>query len=86
MLTSTGIQNSKTRPPQIELCRTGVSNLSNICTCGISTSNCGTSVVCTVTTRHQSLNNNGCEQLVQQLYLRELHASEGQQGSSEHCR
>ena len=75
MLTSTGIQNSKTRPPQIELCRTGMSNLSNICTCGISTgtpSNCGTSVVCTVTTRHQSLNNNGSQQVVKELYLREL--------------
>ena len=40
-------------------CTTGVSNWSNICTCGTSTgtpSDCGTSVVCTVTTRHQSLN------------------------------
>ena len=53
--------------------RTGVSNLSKNCTCGLSTgtsSNCGTStVVCTVTTRHQSLNNNGCHQLVQELHL-----------------
>ena len=76
MLTSTGIQNSKTRPPQIELHRTGVSKLSKNCTCGISTgtpSNRGTStVVCTVTTRHQSLNDNRCHQLVQELHLWEL--------------
>ena len=72
MLTSTGIQNSKTRPPQIELYRTGVSNLSKNCTCGISTgtpSNCGTStVVCTVTTRNRSFHH----QLVQELHLWEL--------------
>ena len=46
------------------------------CTCGNSTktpSNCGTStVVCTVTTRHPSLNNIGCHQLVQQLHLWDL--------------
>ena len=72
MLTSTGILNSKTRPPQIDLYTTGVSNLSKNCTCGISTatpSNCGTStVVCTVTTKHQSF----CHQLVQELHLWEL--------------
>ena len=53
--------------------RTGVLNLTKNCTFGLSTgtsSNCGTStVVCTVTTRHQSLNNNGCHQLVQELRL-----------------
>ena len=72
MLISTGIQNTKTRPPLIDLYRNGVSNLSKNCTCGISTgtpSNCGTStVVCTVTTKHQSF----CHQLVQELHLWEL--------------
>ena len=56
--------------------RTGVSNLSKNCTCGTSTgtsSNRGTStVVCADTTRHQSLNNNRCHQLVQELHLWDL--------------
>ena len=61
------------RPQHLSLHTTGVSNLSKKCTCGISTgtpSTCGTSTVfCTVTTRQQSLNNNGCHQLVQELHL-----------------
>ena len=72
---TTGTSTTLSKYTRQRACVTGVSNLSKNCTCGKSTgtpSNCGTSVVCTVTTRHQSLNNNGCHQLVQQLYLREL--------------
>ena len=53
-----------------------VSNLSKNCACGIASEtprNCGTfTVVCTVTTRHQSLSSNGCHQVVQELDLWEL--------------
>ena len=55
---------------------TGVSNLSRNCTCGITTGTPrdrgASTVVCTVTTRHLSLKNNGNHQLVQQLQLWDL--------------
>ena len=63
LLSTTGPSTTLSKNTRI----TGVSNLSKNCTSGISTgtsSNCGTStVVCTVTTRHQPLNNNGCYNL-----------------------
>ena len=75
LLSTTGPSTTLSKSTRI----TGVSNLSKNCTSGISTgtsSNCGTStVVCTVTIRHQSLNNNGCHQLVQELHLWGLRSS-----------
>ena len=70
---TTGTSTTLSKSTRQRASKTGVSNLTKNCTRAISTgtpSNCGTStVVCADTTRHQSLNNNGCHQMVQELHL-----------------